>query len=193
MTVGTCAPSWGQRVARFASKPSMLFEPWIALARCTGAAATRISGIARIAGGAALLDLLIRIAQAVARDSAEPLAVTRSFRDASDGWPSDWRPSVVRSSAPLGRRLLEGGMSDLGGPPELPSYLVGQPIRVPEPPGGFPPPREPKKPRKKRQGQRNSRAARLPAASLARAGAVIMGVALVVVAILVVLILVQHH
>ena len=40
------------------------------------------------------------------------------------------------------------------------------PIRIPEPPGGFPPGRKPKKSEQKRQSRLGARLARLPVASL---------------------------
>jgi hypothetical protein len=76
--------------------------------------------------------------------------------------------------------------------PDLPGYFP-EPIRAPEPPGGFPPPHEPAKPQQERRGQRSSFAARLPLASLTRAGVVIMGMAVAVAVILVIVLLIQDH
>jgi hypothetical protein len=76
-------------------------------------------------------------------------------------------------------------MSDVGGPLGLPAD-VPEPIRIPEPPGGFPPGRKPKKSGQKRQS-------RLPVASLVRAGIVIVVAAIVVLVIVIVITAVQQH
>jgi hypothetical protein len=83
-------------------------------------------------------------------------------------------------------------MAHLGGPDGLPPYDP-QPVLLPESPSGLPPPRGRPRPHKKRQRWHNSRAARLPVASLTRAAAVIMAVAAVAVAVLIVVIVVQQH
>jgi hypothetical protein len=75
--------------------------------------------------------------------------------------------------------------------PDLPGYFP-EPIRAPEPPGGFPP-QEPGKPQQERRGQHSSLAARLPLASLTRAGVVIMGLAAATAVILVIVLLIQDH
>ena len=76
-------------------------------------------------------------------------------------------------------------MSDLGGPLDQP-FDVPEPVRIPEPPGGFPPGPKPKKSGQKRQS-------RLPVASLVRAGIVIVVAAIVVLVIVIVITAVQQH
>jgi hypothetical protein len=81
-------------------------------------------------------------------------------------------------------------MSDPGDPLNLP-IDDAPPIRIPAPPGGFPPSRKPKKSPQK--GRRNSRLARLPVASLIRAGVVIVGAAIVVLVIVIVITAIHQH
>jgi len=83
-------------------------------------------------------------------------------------------------------------MSDLGGPLDQP-FDVPEPVRIPEPPGGFPPSHKPKKPQQKRQSWLGSRLARLPAVPLIRAGIVIVAAAIVVLVIVIVITAVQQH
>lgn len=83
-------------------------------------------------------------------------------------------------------------MSDLGGPLDQP-FDVPEPVRIPEPPGGFPPGRRPKKPGQGRQSRLGSRLARLPVAPLIRAGIVIVVAAIVVLVIVIVIFAIQQH
>jgi hypothetical protein len=83
-------------------------------------------------------------------------------------------------------------MSDLGGPLDQPFDVPG-PVRIPEPPGGFPPGRKPKKSEQGRQSRLGSHLARLPVASLIRAGIVIVVAAIVVLVIVIVIFAVQQH
>jgi hypothetical protein len=83
-------------------------------------------------------------------------------------------------------------MSDLGGPLDQP-FDVPEPVRIPEPPGGFPPGRKPKKSEQGHQSRLSSRLARLPVASLIRAGIVIVVAAIVVIVIVIVVFAVQQH
>jgi len=76
-------------------------------------------------------------------------------------------------------------MSDVDGPLGLPADIP-EPIRIPGPPGDFPPGRKPKKSEQKRQS-------RLPVASLIRAGIVIVIAAIVVLVIVIVITAIQHH
>lgn len=83
-------------------------------------------------------------------------------------------------------------MSEVDGPLGLPADIP-EPIRIPEPPGGFRPGRKAKKSEQKRQSRLGSRPARLPVASLVRAGIVIVVAAIVVLVIVIVITAIQHH
>ena len=83
-------------------------------------------------------------------------------------------------------------MSDLGGPLDQPFDIL-EPVRIPEPPGGFPPGHKPKKPEQKRQSRLGARLARLPVASLVRAGIVIVVAAIAVLVIVIVITAVQQR
>jgi hypothetical protein len=83
-------------------------------------------------------------------------------------------------------------MSDLGGPLDQP-FDIPEPVRIPEPPGGFPPGHKPKKSEQKHQSWLGARLARLPAASLVRAGIVIVVAAIVVLVIVIVITVAQQH
>jgi hypothetical protein len=77
--------------------------------------------------------------------------------------------------------------------PDLPGYFP-EPIRLPEPPGGFAPSPQPEPPRRRRRRPADGpRAGWRSAASLTRAGVIIMALTLLVIVVLVVLIAVQHH
>ena len=76
------------------------------------------------------------------------------------------------------------------------SWARPKPVRIPEPPGGFPRRRKPKAARereRRRVHERGIRAERLHLVALSRAGAIIMGSAVIVAAVLVIALIVAAH
>ncbi|HEX4656962.1 MAG TPA: hypothetical protein VH307_06230 [Streptosporangiaceae bacterium] len=71
-------------------------------------------------------------------------------------------------------------------------HLQADPVRAPEPPGGFRRLRKPTAMRT-RQRQREAEVTRLRLEGIFRVGAAIVGAAVVVVAILVIVLIVQEH